>query len=50
MNVNGPRAVVVWAMLALACSRGHAEPATAPNPPLPDSELIVATREVRRSR
>jgi polar amino acid transport system substrate-binding protein len=46
MHVNWPRAVVVWAMLALACSRGHAEPATAPNPPLPDRELIVATREV----
>ena len=46
MNVNRPRAVVVCAMLALACSRGHAEPATAVTPPLPDRELIVATREV----
>lgn len=46
MDVNWPRAVVVWAMLALACSPGRAEPATAVTPPLPDRELIVATREV----
>ena len=46
MDVNWPRAVVVWAMLALACSPGRAEPATAVTPPLPNRELIVATREV----
>src|SRR5262245_65411609 len=46
MKGNWPRAIVVCAMLALACSRGHAEAASAVTPPLPDRELIVATREV----
>jgi polar amino acid transport system substrate-binding protein len=46
MNVNWPRVVVVWAMLGLACSRGHAQPASSAIPALPDRELIIATREV----
>ena len=46
MKLNWPRAIVVCAMIALACSRGHAEPASAVTPPLPDRELIVAIREV----
>src|SRR5262249_12363361 len=45
-TVNGPRAVAVGAMPALACSRGYAQPASSATPALPDRELIVATREV----
>ncbi|HEY6995781.1 MAG TPA: transporter substrate-binding domain-containing protein [Xanthobacteraceae bacterium] len=33
-------------MLALASTCGHAQPAPPLNPPLPDRELVVATREV----
>ena len=46
MRVNRLQAIVVLLMLALACLRAHAQPATPVNPPLPDRELVIATREV----
>jgi len=46
MRVNRLQAFVVVLMLALACLRAHAQPAMPVNPPLPDRELVIATREV----
>ena len=46
MRVNRLQAFVVVLMLALACLRAHAQPAIPVNPPLPDRELVIATREV----
>ena len=46
MRVNRLQAFVVLLMLALACLRAHAQPAMPVNPPLPDRELVIATREV----
>ena len=46
MRVNRLQTFVIVLMLALACLRAHAEPAIPVNPPLPDRELVIATREV----
>jgi ABC-type amino acid transport substrate-binding protein len=46
MSVNRLQAFVVLLMLALACLRAHAQPAIPVSPPLPDRELVIATREV----
>ncbi len=46
MRVNRLQAIVVLLMLALACLRAHAQPATPVDPPLPDQELVIGTREV----
>jgi ABC-type amino acid transport substrate-binding protein len=45
-DVNWLQALVVWAVLALTATCSHAQPLPAPNPPLPDRELVVAIREV----
>jgi hypothetical protein len=46
MRVKRLQAFIVLLMLALACLRAHAQPAMPVNPPLPDRELVIATREV----
>jgi polar amino acid transport system substrate-binding protein len=46
MKVNGLRALAAGAMLAITCGCGAAQTAAPADPPLPDRELIVATREV----
>ncbi|MGA7486383.1 MAG: transporter substrate-binding domain-containing protein [Xanthobacteraceae bacterium] len=45
MKVNGLQALVVLVVLTFTCHCARAQPASS-NPPLPDRELIVATREV----
>ena len=44
--MNRLQALLVPALMALTWSCAGAQPATSPNPPLPDRELVVATREV----
>lgn len=46
MNVIRLQAIVVLLMLALTCGPAQAQPAVPANPPLPDRELVIATREV----
>lgn len=46
MKANRLQALAVLAMLVLTSPCGRAQPAAPSNPPLPDRELIVATREV----
>ena len=46
MSVNRLQAFIVLLMLALTCLRAYAQPAVPVNPPLPDRELVIATREV----
>ena len=46
MRMNRLPAVVVLLTLALTCLPAQAEPAAPTNAPLPDRELVIATREV----
>jgi hypothetical protein len=47
--MNRLPAVVVLLTLALTCLPAQAQPAASTNAPLPDRELVIATREVPRS-
>jgi ABC-type amino acid transport substrate-binding protein len=46
MSVNRLQAFIVLLVLALTCLRAQAQPAAPINPPMPDRELVIATREV----